>query len=55
MVAGLGGGCGVADVLFGDYDFVGRLPMAWPGGMVGGDGEGSSDVLFPCGYGLGVG
>ena len=25
-------GGGVADVLFGDFDFVGRLPMGWPGG-----------------------
>ena len=45
-------GAGVAEVLFGDYDFVGRLPMAWPGGMVGGDGAGA--VLFPCGYGSGL-
>ena len=39
-------GAGVADMLFGDYDFAGRLPMAWPGG------EGCGDVLFPRGYGL---
>ncbi len=25
-------GAGVADVLFGDYDFTGRLPFSWPGG-----------------------
>ena len=37
-------GAGVADVLFGDHDFVGRLPMGWPGG--------GDDVLFPRGYGL---
>ena len=37
-------GAGVADVLFGDHDFVGRLPMSWPGGGGG--------VLFPRGYGL---
>jgi beta-glucosidase len=32
-------GEGVADVLFGDYTFVGRLPQAWPG-------------LHPYGFGL---
>ena len=37
-------GGGVADVLFGDYDFVGRLPMVWPGGH--------GKVLFPRGYGV---
>ncbi len=37
-------GAGVADVQFGDHDFVGRLPMSWPGGGGG--------VLFPGGYGL---
>ncbi len=35
-------GGGVADVLFGDFDFVGRLGMGWVGG----------EVLFPWGYGL---
>ena len=37
-------GAGVADVLFGDHDFVGRLPMGWPGG--------GDEVPFPRGYGL---
>ncbi|MDE2795913.1 MAG: glycoside hydrolase family 3 protein [Gemmatimonadota bacterium] len=37
-------GGGVADVLFGDYDFEGRLPMGWPGGW--------GRVLFPRGFGL---
>ena len=37
-------GGGVADVLFGDCDFVGRLPMGWLGG--------GGKVLFPRGYGL---
>ena len=41
-------GGGVADVLFGDFEFVGRLPMGWPGGVVG-------KVSFPVGYGLHVG
>ena len=44
-------GAGVADVLFGDHDFVGRLPMVWPGGGAGGRGR-ASEVLFPRGYGL---
>ena len=37
-------GGGVADVLFGDRDFVGRLPMGWPGIR--------GEVLFHRGYGL---
>ena len=45
-------GGGVADVLFGDFDFVGRLPMGWSGGVVGG---GGAEVLFPVGYGLRMG
>ena len=43
-------GGGVADVLFGDFDFVGRLPMGWPGGV--GD---AGEVLFARGYGLRMG
>ena len=39
-------GAGVADVLFGNHPFTGRLPMSWPSEMPG-DG-----VLFPRGYGL---
>ena len=48
-------GSGVADVLFGNHDFVGRLPMSWPKGGSRGNGRGgtgSRDVLFPRGYGL---
>lgn len=44
-------GAGVADVLFGDHDFVGRLPMVWPGGGAVGRGR-ASEVLFPQGFGL---
>ena len=47
-------GAGVADVLFGDYDFEGRLPFSWPGEMARGGGGGRSKVVFPCGYGLGL-
>ena len=45
-------GVGVADVLFGDFDFVGRLPMGWPG-RVGV--RGCARVLFHVGYGLRTG
>jgi beta-glucosidase len=54
-------GEGVADVLFGDYPFTGKLPYTWPRsneqlpmninnstGLAGCDGP-----LFPYGYGLG--
>ncbi len=54
-------GAGVADVLFGDSPFVGRLPYTWPrfnsqlpinknnsAGLTG-----CSAPLFPYGYGLG--
>ncbi len=42
-------GGGVAEVLFGDFGFVGRLPVGWPGGVGGGGG------VFPVGYGLRMG
>ena len=48
-------GAGVADVLFGHRPFSGRLPMAWPSEMPGGNGGcgmGRNGVLFPRGYGL---
>ena len=51
-------GAGVADVLFGDHDFVGRLPISWPGATPAGSGRGDasvdSELLFPLGYGLRV-
>ena len=37
-------GQGIADVLFGDYDFSGKLSFSWP--------TTSSAPLFPLGYGL---
>ncbi|NND01044.1 MAG: glycoside hydrolase family 3 protein, partial [Gammaproteobacteria bacterium] len=47
-------GQGVADVLFGDYDFTGKLAFSWPA-----DSEANCQVddpgyapLFSCGYGL---
>ena len=46
-------GQGVADVLFGDYPFTGKLSYTWPRSM---DqiplGAGSGEPLFPFGYGL---
>jgi len=46
-------GLGVADVLFGDYKFTGKLPRVWPRSnahMVGTDQ--SEPPLFPFGFGL---
>ena len=47
-------GQGIADVLFGDYDFKGKLKHTWPSSMTqipinSGDGK---TGLFPYGYGL---
>jgi len=47
-------GAGVADVLFGDHDFQGRLSFSWPASP--GDnynrGDEAYDPLFPYGFGL---
>ena len=48
-------GQGVADVLFGDFDFSGRLPVTWPREMSQlpiNVGDGDYDPLFPFGFGL---
>lgn len=48
-------GAGVADVLFGDFGFTGRLPMTWPRSMEQlpiNIGDESYDPLFPVGFGL---
>jgi beta-glucosidase len=48
-------GQGVADVLFGDRPFTGKLPYTWPRSV---DqlpfnlGTGENDPLFPYGFGL---
>ena len=54
-------GAGVADVLFGDDDFTGKLPYTWPrsNDQLPFDfkdlpAEGCDAPLFPFGYGLGV-
>jgi len=47
-------GNGVADCLFGDYDFTGKLPMSWPSSNAQipvNEGDGKTP-LFPLGYGL---
>jgi beta-glucosidase len=49
-------GHGVADVLFGDYDFTGKLSYSWPrnmGQIPINVGDANYDPLFPYGYGLG--
>ena len=46
-------GQGVADVLFGDYKFVGKLPRTWPGGSGHiATGDQPEPPLFPFGFGL---
>ncbi|WOJ94560.1 glycoside hydrolase family 3 protein [Congregibacter variabilis] len=44
-------GNGVADVLFGDYDFQGRLSFAWPADAASIN-DSSTAPLFPLGFGL---
>ncbi len=48
-------GQGVADVLFGDYKFTGKLTHSWPKSMeqipINVDDQ-NYDPLFPYGYGL---
>jgi beta-glucosidase len=49
---------GIADVLFGDYPFTGKLPYTWSRSMeqipadLGSPGTGADALLFPFGYGL---
>ena len=49
-------GQGVADVLFGEHEFTGRLSFSWPGSQVLARPEAplNSEPLFPRGYGLRV-
>jgi beta-glucosidase len=48
-------GQGVADVLFGDHDFQGRLSFSWPryDDENPNIGDPQYDPAFPLGYGLG--
>ncbi|TAI48451.1 glycoside hydrolase family 3 protein [Flagellimonas allohymeniacidonis] len=52
-------GNGIAEVLFGDYNFKGKLPHTWPKSMEDFNGkfgpnywDETSEILFPLGYGL---
>ncbi|MBN1765314.1 MAG: glycoside hydrolase family 3 C-terminal domain-containing protein [Sedimentisphaerales bacterium] len=48
-------GNGIADVLFGDYDFTGKLPHSWPRNVTQipiNIGDSSYDPLFEYGFGL---
>jgi beta-glucosidase len=48
-------GDGLAEVLFGDYNFSGKLPMSWPRDMTQvpiNVGDADYDPLFPYGFGL---
>ena len=45
-------GAGVADVLFGEVPFRGRLPMPWPASLVSGAVASSYNPLHPAGFGL---
>jgi beta-glucosidase len=51
-------GEGVADVLFGDADFTGKLPVTWPRSVAQEPinvGDASYDPLYPYGWGLRTG
>jgi beta-glucosidase len=49
-------GQGVADVVFGDFPFTGKLSYGWPGSMkqipLGHRSEDNYKVMFPFGFGL---
>jgi beta-glucosidase len=45
-------GQGVADVLFGDQPFTGRLPYSWPRDMDQVPMPADAEPLFPYGFGL---
>lgn len=55
---GTAGGKGINDVIFGDYDFVGKLSYTWPLNLAGigytsnEENYDVSQVLYPYGYGL---
>jgi beta-glucosidase len=45
-------GDGIAQVLFGDYPFTGKLPYSWPSSMDQIPRKAGDEPLFPFGYGL---
>jgi len=48
-------GAGISDVLFGDYDFEGKLPHSWPRSLEQvpiNDGDANYDPLYAYGFGL---
>jgi beta-glucosidase len=45
-------GDGIAQVLFGDHPFRGKLPYAWPSSMDQIPRQAGDEPLFPFGYGL---
>ncbi|MFZ5986215.1 MAG: glycoside hydrolase family 3 protein [Bacillota bacterium] len=49
-------GDAIADVLYGDFNFTGKLPMTWPKSVdqipINADSLGGKEPLFPYGYGL---
>ena len=50
--SGTQGGNAVADVLFGDQPFAGKLPYSWPRSLEQIPFQADAEPLFPCGYGL---
>jgi beta-glucosidase len=48
-------GQGVADVLFGERPFTGKLSYSWPRSMEQVPWRADAEPLFPCGFGLGAG
>ncbi|WP_260679374.1 glycoside hydrolase family 3 protein [Thalassomonas sp. M1454] len=45
-------GAGVSDLLFGEYDFQGKLAFPWPNQKIKSTNKNNYSTLFPCGYGL---
>ncbi len=58
FLPGSEGGAGIADLLYGDYDFTGKLPMTWPktakqfSETIYKRNYKERDYLYPFGYGL---
>jgi len=58
FLPGSEGGSGIADLIYGEYDFSGKLPLTWPktarqfGETIYKPNYREKDYLFPFGYGL---